>query len=134
MNSPYAFTIELAQPLKAAVETLREALGAEQMGIVSEVDVQSTLRNTLGLNTHPQRLLGICSPKVAYMLVMTEPDIAALLPCGCGVAEPTPGRTRITVQDPRIIATATDNVDVRAACEIAHAALRRVADRLVASS
>lgn len=127
---PYAFTVELEQPLPAAVETLREALADEQMGIVSEVDVQATLKAKLGLDTHPQRLLGVCSPRVAHALTMAEPDIAALLPCGCGISEPTPGRTRIALQDPRVIAALSESAEVRAACELARAALRRVVDRL----
>jgi len=130
MNTPYAFIIELELPIAAAIDTLRAALAAEQMGIVSEVDVQATLKNKLGLDSHPQKLLGVCSPKVAHALMTAEPDIAALLPCGCGVTEATPGRTRIALQDPRVIGAATDNADVRAACELARAALRRVADRL----
>lgn len=130
MHTPYAFAVDLPQPLPAAVETLRAALAAEQMGIVSEVDVQATLKAKLGLDSHPQKLLGICSPKVAHALMGAEPDIAALLPCGGGAAEATPGRTRIVLQDPRVIAALSDNPEVRAACELAHATLRRVVDRL----
>ena len=130
MITPYALTIDLPVALPAALAQLRAALEAEQMGIVSEVDVQATLKARMGLDVPPQRLLGVCSPKVAHALLTAEPDIAALLPCGCGVAEPTPGRSRIALQDPRTIAAATDNADVRAACELARAALRRVIDRL----
>ena len=130
MNTPYAFAVDLRQPLAAALETLRAALAAEQMGIVSEVDVQATLKAKLGLDSHPQKLLGICSPKVAHALMGAEPDIAALLPCGGGIAEPTPGRSRIVLQDPRVIAAHSANTEVHAACEQAHATLRRVVDRL----
>jgi uncharacterized protein (DUF302 family) len=77
------------------------------MGVVSEVDVQATLKAKLGLDSHPQRLLGLCSPRMAHALLSAEPDIAALLPCGCGLSEATPGRTRIVLQDPRVIAAAS---------------------------
>jgi uncharacterized protein (DUF302 family) len=130
MTKPYAFTIDLPQPLPAAIETLRAALAAEQMGIVSEVDVQATLKARLGLDSHPQRLLGICSPKVAHALLSAEPDIGALLPCGCGVSEAIPGCTRIALQDPAVIAAASDAAAVHAACELATAALQRVLARL----
>jgi uncharacterized protein (DUF302 family) len=130
MTTRYAFTIELSQPLAAAVETLRAALAAEQMGIVSEVDVQATLKTTLGIDSHPQRLLGICDPKMAHALLSAEPDIGALLPCGCGVSEIAPGRTRIALQDPDVIAASSANADVRAACEVASGALLRVVARL----
>ena len=130
MIPAYALPIELPQPLAAAIATLRAALAAEQMGIVSEVDVQATLKAKLGLDSHPQKLLGICSPKVAHAILSTEPDMGAMLPCGCGVAEAQPGVTRIALQDPAVIAAATDNPAVHAACELATAALRRVVVRL----
>lgn len=130
MITCYAFTIELPQALPVALQALRAALAAEQLRIVSEVDVQPWLQARPGPPWHPQRLLGICSPKIAQALLSAEPDLGALLPCGCGVAEAVPGRTRIALQDPRTIAAVTDNADVRAACELTHAALRRVVDRL----
>lgn len=130
MTPPYALTIDLAQPMSAAIETLRAALAAEQMGIVSEVDVQATLKAKLGLDSHPQKLLGVCSPKVAHAILSAEPDMGAMLPCGCGVAEAQPGVTRIALQDPAVIAAATRNQAVRAACELATAALQRVVTRL----
>jgi uncharacterized protein (DUF302 family) len=132
MKTPYAFTIELPQPLPAAIDALRAALAAEQLGIVSEVDVQAMLHAKPGLTTPPHRLLGICSPKVTHALTSAEPDIGALLPCGCGIYEVAPGRARIALQDPRVIAALSDHAAVRAACELAHAALRRVVDRLAA--
>lgn len=130
MNTAYCFALDLPQALPAALDTLRAALATEQMGIVSEVDVQATLKTKLGLDSHPQRLLGVCSPKIAHALLTAEPDIAALLPCGCGLSEVTPGRTRVVLQDPRVIAAASGKPEVRAACELASAAVRRVADRL----
>jgi uncharacterized protein (DUF302 family) len=130
MSTPYAFTVELDQPLAAAVETLRAALAAEQMGIVSEVDVQATLKNKLGIDSHPQKLLGVCAPKVAHAVLTAEPDMAAMLPCGCGASEATPGRTRIALQDPRVIADASGNPAVREALEQARAAALRVVERL----
>jgi hypothetical protein len=63
-----------------------------------------------------------------YALAIELPQ--PLLPCGCGVTESVPGRTRIALQDPRVIALASDDPQVRAACEIASAALRRVIGRL----
>ncbi len=130
MTRPYALTVALPQPLSSAIESLRAALAAEKMGIVSEVDVQATLKAKLGLDSHPQKLLGICSPQVAHAILSAEPDLGALLPCGCGVSEVQPGQSRIVLQDPAIIAANTDNPAVHAACELATAALQRVASRL----
>lgn len=128
MNPPYAFAITLAQPLAQAVETLRAALAAEQMGIVSEVDMQATLKAKLGIDSTPQRLLGVCSPKVAHALVTAEPDLAALLPCGASAHEATPGQTRVLLQDPRVILAASASQDpaVKTVLEEARGAVLRV--------
>ncbi|OGB19893.1 MAG: hypothetical protein A2W72_17670 [Burkholderiales bacterium RIFCSPLOWO2_12_67_14] len=130
MNPSYAFIVEIEQSIVTATETLRAALASEKMGIVSEVDVQATLKNKLGLDSHPQRLLGICSPGIAHALMAAEPDIGALLPCGASVAEAVAGRTRIAVQDPLVIAVQSQNAQVREACERASEALHRVVERL----
>lgn len=134
MQVPYAFVLELPLALPAALEALRSALAAEQMGIVSEVDVQATLKAKLGMDGPPQKLLGLCSPQVAHALVQAEPDIGALLPCGCAIAETQPGHSRITLQDPRVIAALSKSTEVRAACERVSAALRRVVDHLTAAA
>lgn len=128
MSPSYAFAITLAQPLPAAVEALRAALAAEQMGIVSEVDMQATLKAKLGVDGPPQRLLGVCSPKVAHALVSAKPDIAALLPCGASAQEATPGQTRLLIQDPRVILSASGSANpaVREALEGARTAVLRV--------
>lgn len=130
MSTPYAFTVELGQPIEQAIETLRAALAAEQMGIVSEVDVQATLKAKLGLDSPPARLVGVCSPRIAHQMMSIDPDLAALLPCGCGVSELAPGRTRIALQDPRMIAEASGDPAVAAAAEDVRAALERVTARL----
>jgi|GEM_PF-396536 len=130
MSPAYALTIELPLPQAAAIDALRAALATEQMGIVSEVDVQATLKAKLGLDSHPQKLLGICSPTVAHAILNAESDMGALLPCGCGVSEASPGITRIALQDPAVIAANTDNTVVKTACQAATAALQRVLGRL----
>ena len=132
MSSSYAFAITLAQPLPAAVETLRAVLAAEQLGIVSEVDMQATLKAKRGLDSAPQRLLGVCAPRVAHALVTAEPDMAALLPCGASAHEATPGQTRVLLQDPHVILPASGSTSpaVHAALEGARAALLRVVARL----
>jgi len=130
MDTAYAFVVDLPRPLPEAVAALRTALQAEQLGIVSELDVAELLRQRLGVDVPPQRLLGVCSAETAWTLRGTEPELAALLPCGCSVAELAPGRSRIALQDPRVLALVSAQRAVRAACERDRAVIKRVADRL----
>ena len=132
MSPPYALVIELPLPLPAATQALRDALAAEQMGVLSDVDLQATLRERLGVEAPPTHLIGLCYATVAHAMLQADMDIGALLPCGCGLTERTPGHTRVALQDPRVIGLMSDQPGVRAACEKARAALARVAQRLEA--
>lgn len=130
MSTAYALSVELPLPLPAALQRLRAALAAEQLGVVSDIDLQATLKAKLGRDTRPTRLLGVCNLAVAQALLEADADVAALLPCGCGLTEQPPGHTRIVLQDPRAIALLSDLPGVRAACERARVALVRVIQRL----
>ena len=122
----YAHTIDLALPFDQAIEKLKAALTAAKMGVVSEVDVQAILRAKIDHDIPPYRLIGVCAPGVAKVVVDTAPDAGALLPCGCCVYETTPGNTRIALQDPGVIAKIADNAEITAAMTVAQGHLANV--------
>lgn len=84
MKTPPAFAIGLKLPIGPAIEALRSALVAEQMGIVSEVDVQVTRKHQRQLDSHPQWLLGISGPLAAQAMLcaMASDNTAARTACG----------------------------------------------------
>jgi len=131
MKTSYCLTVELTQPFNQALQTLRDTLMAEGLGVVSEVDVQATLKAKLGIDGPAQKMLGICSPRLAHAMLEAEPDIGAMLPCGGFAREIEGGRTRVALQDPMVVAQQTGSRVVRAACEEAYLSLRRVVDRLI---
>ena len=104
------------------------AMGLRVAGPEEFRAMQATLKAKLGIDSAPQRLLGVCSPKVAHPLVTAEPDLAALLPCGASAHEATPGQTRVLLQDPRVILAASASQDpaVQAVLEEARGAVLRV--------
>jgi uncharacterized protein (DUF302 family) len=122
----YAHTIDLALPFDQAIEKLKAALTAAKMGVVSEVDVQAILKAKIDHDIPPYRLIGVCAPGVAKVVVDTAPDAGALLPCGCCVYETTPGNTRIALQDPGVIAKIADNAEITAAMTVAQGHLANV--------
>ena len=87
----------------AAGDIVREALKAEGFGVLTEIDVEATLRTKLGDGqadeVGPTRILGACNPVLAHRALMTQRDVALLLPCNVVLRE-SGGRTEVTVADP----------------------------------
>lgn len=127
---PYHFSINMRVPFKKAVLKLHNALNAEHLSVVGEIEVQAILKQKLGLDLPAQKILGVCSAKLAHGMLSNDPDIGAMLPCSVFVREIDANNTRIVLQDPAIIASCSEKNEVHAACDLARASLRRVMDRL----
>lgn len=89
--------------IEAAGGTVREALKAEGFGVLTEIDIEATLRARLGDGeadeVGPTRILGACNPVLAHRALMTQRDVAMLLPCNVVLRE-TDGRTEVSIADP----------------------------------
>ena len=77
----YTLTTSLKQPIDDAIETLKNTLMNHKLGIVSEVNVQATIKNKLGEDIAPYRILGACNPGMAKRIIEAAPEAGALLPC-----------------------------------------------------
>jgi uncharacterized protein (DUF302 family) len=94
--------IETTMPadLAATEVAVREALGTQGFGVVSEIDVSANLKNALGIERPPLKILGACSPMLAHEALELDPSVALLLPCNV-VLEPQDEGTRVRIVDPR---------------------------------
>ncbi|MET3948296.1 uncharacterized protein (DUF302 family) [Arthrobacter sp. UYCu512] len=81
----YAHTITVALPYQEAVRRTREALQGQGFGVLSEIDVRSTLEAKLGEESGQALgdylILGVCNPALAQRALTAEPDMGLLLPC-----------------------------------------------------
>ena len=83
----------------AAVARVRETLKEEGFGVLTEIDVQATLREKLGEDVEPYLILGACNPPYAHRALELEPELGALLPCNVAVYE-RGGETHVSAVDP----------------------------------
>jgi uncharacterized protein (DUF302 family) len=126
----YAFGVELHLPFDEAVAQVQQAIQAEGLGVVSDVDVQTIIRNKLQEEIAPWRMLGACAPGLAKRVMEAEPEAAALLPCSVIVREIKPGLTGVTFMDPEPVLALTENPAVIAVAREAREIIERVRDRL----
>lgn len=95
----YVFSVTIDQPIDQAIETLKAALMEQHLGIVSDVNVAAIIKNKLGEEMSPYRILGACNPKMAKTMIDDTPEVGVLLPCTIAVREEG-GKTQVHFMAP----------------------------------
>ena len=126
----FTFNCDVPLPFDAAVEKFKQALAAEKMGVVSEINVQHVMKAKLNHDMPPYSILGACAPGLAKQVIESDPNAGAMLPCGVAAMAVDDNTTRFAFQDPEIMAGVTDNAVMRQVAMEARAMLLRVRDRL----
>ena len=126
----YYFAKTLGLPFDEAVARTREALAQEGFGVITEIDVQKTMKVKLGQDMRPYLILGACNPKLAYEALKTEDKVGTMLPCNVVVQQAADGRTEVAAIDPVASMAAIPNPDLKAKAEAVASMLRAVLDRI----
>ena len=109
------------------------ALKAEGFGVLTEIDVQATMKAKLGVDRTPFLILGACNPSLAHAALEADPSVGALLPCNVVLREDGP-RTIVEVIDPLAMLGVVERSGVDVVAKEARARLERVVDSLGASA
>ena len=128
-STDYSFCMTLPLPLPEAEKNVRDALQKEQFGIISEIDIQAKLKEKLGVDHPPHKILGACNPKLAYEALKENPDIALALPCNVVLREED-GQTHVSAMKPSIALEPFKGLKVHETACKAEESLERVFDDL----
>ena len=112
-----------------AVARIRESLAEEGFGVLTEIDVQATMKAKLDLDLEPYLILGACNPPLAHQALQLDPTIGLLLPCNV-VVRTEDGSTVVQAMDPQLLATVIDKPGLQAVADQAGERLRRALARL----
>lgn len=91
------------------IDATNAALGDEGFGVLSDIDVQATLKNKLDQEFRQYRILGACNPPLAYEGLTEEIELGALLPCNVIVYERDDGNIVVSAVDPEQLVGIADN-------------------------
>ncbi len=123
----YGMRTRLDVPYEAAVERVTAALKTEGFGVLTTIDVQSTLKQKLDVEFRRYIILGACNPPLAHRALSTELEIGLLLPCNVIVYEDDSGAgSVVSIVDPHAMLGTGINPALAPVADEAAARLRRV--------
>jgi len=108
----YGETVRTALAFDDAVARTREALADQGFGVLTEIDVQATMKEKLDADVEPQIILGACNPSLAYKALQAEPGIGLLLPCNV-VVRSERDQTLVSAVDPQMMVSLPSNADLQ---------------------
>ena len=127
----YGFTTTIqgtsfGEALSHTIELLKE----EGFGVLSDIDVQATMKAKLGVDMLRYRILGACHPQLAHKALLAEPNIGLLLPCNVIVREIAEREIVVGFLDPQVMVELVGGAGVKAVADDAEQRLRRVCTNL----
>lgn len=114
-----------------AVEKAKAALKAEGFGVLTEIDVQATMKQKLNAEFRRYVILGACNPPLAHRALSADLEVGLLLPCNVCVYEKDETSAVVSIISPQGMAAMLSNPAFNAIAAEAQAKLDRVAQALV---
>lgn len=134
----YGISITLTADVDSAIRRTRDALADHGFGVLTEINVHTTLHDKLGVEVAPHVILGACRPQLAYRALAAEPAIGLLLPCNVVVRSVGEGMVEVAAVDPQIMLGVTANAELEEiaaeARERLSAAIASLGEEVVTSS
>ena len=129
-NITFGMRKELEQPFDEVLARIPEALKQEGFGVLTEIDVQDTLKKKLGVDFRRYRILGACNPPLAHQALSAEIEVGLMLPCNLIVYEQPGAGTVVAAIDPMQTIAAQGSPAIREVATTVREKLARVLDQL----
>jgi uncharacterized protein (DUF302 family) len=126
----YSFNRIVEMPFDDAVNRVIDELKKEDFGVLTDIDVQTTLKKKLDVDFRKYRILGACHPHFAYKALQAEPRIGTMLPCNVIVQEIEQGKIEVSAIDPIASMRSIENPKLKDIADQVQGKLKKVVESL----
>ena len=126
----YYFSKTLNTSFEEAENKVKEELKKEGFGVLTEIDVQATLKTKIGEDFRKYKILGACNPNLAHKALLAEAQIGTMLPCNIVIQENEDKKVEVSVVDPIKSMQAIKNQELESVATEAQGKLKKVIESL----
>jgi uncharacterized protein (DUF302 family) len=126
----YYFSKTVTETFDNTILKVTEALKVEGFGILTEIDVKSTLKKKLDVDFYNYKILGACNPPFAYKALLAEDKIGIMLPCNVIIQEKVAGQVEVSAVDPVASMLSIENKDLQGIANEIRTRLKKVIEYL----
>ncbi|HEY4800009.1 MAG TPA: DUF302 domain-containing protein [Bacteroidia bacterium] len=126
----YHFSKTVDYTFDKAIERISEELKKEGFGILTEIDVQDTLKKKINVDIQRYKILGACNPHFAHQALSAENKIGTMLPCNIVVQQHRDGKVEVSAVDPVASMMAIKNERLGSVATEVREKLKRVIDNI----
>lgn len=105
----YYISTKLKKSFDESIDLVTEKLKEQGFGVLTEIDVKTTMKKKLDINFYNYKILGACNPPFAYKALQAEDKIGVMLPCNVIVQEKKKGTVEVSAVDPMASMQAVEN-------------------------
>jgi uncharacterized protein (DUF302 family) len=113
-----------------ALAKVTTALQGKGFGVLTEIDVKATMKKKLDKDYPKYKILGACNPVLADRALTADAYIGLLLPCNVVVREIKDGFIMVSVMNPQMIASISDNPVLEAVANEAERLMKEMLEGL----
>ena len=121
---------DMDMTMEAAESRVRATLQEQGFGVLTEIDVQATLKKTLDVDFRPYKILGACDPASAHRALSVVPEIGLLLPCNVTVSQNDDGTVRVAAINALAMLGLVDHPDLAEIAEEVNTNLQKAIDAI----
>ena len=128
--SELGFKVQLQGGFAEVEDRVRQALLEQGFGILTEIDVKTTLKKKIDVDFRPYKILGACNPPLAYRALTVVPDAGLLLPCNVTLSQGDGEVIDVSIIDPIIMLSVGEFPELQPVADEAGDRLQRVVEVL----